>query len=270
MTKGVVFRVEDDMDRQDILCTTYQMRNFYRQFGDGFFSTLDVMNYIQHHQITKWCGKGHWVLDVCCGRGLILPLLRYGNKDLGGYVGVDIEPKNATFQSRRVTDNKPLERNYYSWPVEFIKSNVSEMSAKITRKFDVVIYTSAIEHMHHDDGLASLYECRKVAKKNAVMALTCPNTPEGQDGYDTQYRAHVYEWKRSELMDGLKSSGWEIVSEYGLLHDRKTLEAEMAKVGGKHLLDRVSKFIPAEWLIPVFSPMFPRSAKEIGFICKAV
>lgn len=37
MTKQIVFRVEDDMNRKDILCTTYQMRNFYRQLGDGFF-----------------------------------------------------------------------------------------------------------------------------------------------------------------------------------------------------------------------------------------
>lgn len=34
------------MDREKILCTTYQMRNFYMQFRDGFFTNLDVMNYI--------------------------------------------------------------------------------------------------------------------------------------------------------------------------------------------------------------------------------
>ncbi len=268
--KKIVHRVEDDMDRQDILCTTYQMRNFYRQFGDGFFSTLDVMNYIQHHQITKWCKSGNWVLDVCCGRGLMLPLLRYNNKDLGGYVGVDIEPKNATYINNRVTDNKPVEHGYYSWPVEFLCSNVASMSEKLKRKFDVIIYTSAIEHMHKDDGKQSLVECRKVSEPGSVMILTCPNTPENKDGFDTQYRAHVYEWKRSELMDGLKASGWEIVSEYGLLHDKKTLETEMAKVGGIRLLERVAKFVPNEWLIPVFSPMFPASAREIGFVCRAI
>ena len=46
----IVYRVEDNEDRSEILCTTYQMRNFYSQFHDGFFSNLDVMNYIQHLQ----------------------------------------------------------------------------------------------------------------------------------------------------------------------------------------------------------------------------
>jgi len=270
MTKKIVHRVDDGMNRQEILCTTYQMRNFYRQLGDGFFSTLDVMNYIQHHQITKWVKKGNWVLDVCCGRGLMLPLLRYGNKELGGYVGVDIAPNNAIFLNKRVTDNKPLERNYYEWPVEFVESNVAEMSNKLSRKFHVIIYTSAIEHMHKDDGLKSLQECRKVTVNGGTMILTCPNTPESQDGYDTQYRAHVYEWKRSELLNGLKQTGWKVVTEYGLLHDKETLIDEMEKVGGGKLLERVSKFVPNEWLIPVFSPMFPQSAKEIGFVCQAV
>ena len=259
-----------EFHREDILCTTYQMRNFYRQLGDGFFSTLDVMNYIQHHQIAKWCKKGNWVLDVCCGRGLMLPLLRYNNKDLGGYVGVDIEPKNAIYTKDRVTDNKPLEPGYYSWPVEFIQSNVATMSDKLKRKFDVIIYTSAIEHMHKDDGQQSLSECRKVAKPGTVMILTCPNTPEDKNGYDTQYRAHVYEWKRSELITGLTATKWKVITEYGLLHDKETLQSEMLKVGGGLLMERVAKFIPSEWLIPVFSPMFPSSAKEIGFVCKAI
>ena len=258
------------MSREEILCTTYQMRNFYRQMGDGFFSTLDTMNYIQHHQIAKWCKRGNWVLDVCCGRGLMLPLLRYLVKDLGGYVGVDIEPKNATYTTKRVTDNKPIGDSYYSWPVEFINSNVADMADKLKRKFDVIVYTSAIEHMHPDIGQQSLIECRKVSKPGAILILTCPNTPEDQDGYDTQYRAHVYEWKRHELIDGLSKAGFHIISEYGLLHDHKTLKTEMEKVGGGHLLDRVSKFVPSEWLIPVFSPMFPKSAKEIGFVCKAI
>lgn len=47
MDKQIVYRVEDGMDRSKVLCTTYQMRNFYSQFRDGFFTNLDVMNYIQ-------------------------------------------------------------------------------------------------------------------------------------------------------------------------------------------------------------------------------
>ena len=37
--KEKVYRVEDGMNRDEILCTTYQMRNFYAQFRDGFFQS---------------------------------------------------------------------------------------------------------------------------------------------------------------------------------------------------------------------------------------
>jgi SAM-dependent methyltransferase len=266
----IVKRVEDGMDRHDILCTTYQMRNFYRQLGDGFFSVLDVMNYIQHHQVVKWCKPGNHVLDVCCGRGLLLPMLRYQRKDIGSYTGVDIEPKNAIFEHKRVPDGKPIDPDYYPFPVHFVRANVADMSPRLERRFDVIVYTSSIEHMHKDMGQQSLYECRAAAKDGAIMIVTCPNTPEGQDGYDTQYRAHVYEWKRSELVDGLALAGWDILSEYGLLHNKKDLGHELDAVGMGEMFRRVSKFVPSEWLIPVFSPMFPRSAKEIGLVCKAV
>lgn len=271
MTKRIVYKVEDGMDRQDILCTTYQMRNFYRQFGDGFFSALDVMNYIQHHQIAKWCKAGHHVLDVCCGRGLMLPLLRYQVKGLGSYTGVDIEPKNAVFLHKRVTDGKPAKHaDYYPFPVSFVHANVAEMSAHLDRHFDLLIYTSAIEHMHHDMGLKSLHECRAVAKPGAILVLTCPNTPEDQDGYDTQYKAHVYEWKRSELIAGLRAAGFQIITEYGLHVDKRALKKEAERLGLLKLVERLEQFVPSEWLLPVLAPMFPKISREIGFIAKAV
>ena len=88
--KKIVKKIEEGMDPQDVLCTTYQMRNFYMQFRDGFFSNLDVMNYIQHHAVALMAKKGMNVVDVCCGRSLVLPLLRYYARDINSYTGVDI------------------------------------------------------------------------------------------------------------------------------------------------------------------------------------
>jgi len=259
------------MDRTQLEATTYQMRNFYRQFGDGFFSVLDVMNYIQHQQIVRWCKKGNHILDVCCGRGLLLPLLRYERKNIASYTGVDIEPKNATWQAKRVTDGKPIPKDYYPFKTSFVHSNVAEMADKLLpRKFDVIVYTSAIEHMQKETGQQSLIECRKVSKPGTILFVTCPNTPEDQDGYDCQYAAHIYEWKRSELLTGLQVAGFEVITEWGLLIDRQTLEDYGERMGIKPILDRIQKFIPSEWLLPVFAPLFPEQSKEIGFICKAV
>lgn len=86
MGKQIVHRIEDGMNAQDVLCTTYQMRNFYMQFRDGFFTNLDVMNYIQHFAAAKMAKKGMNVVDVCCGRSLMLPLLRYYSKDINSYI----------------------------------------------------------------------------------------------------------------------------------------------------------------------------------------
>jgi 2-polyprenyl-3-methyl-5-hydroxy-6-metoxy-1,4-benzoquinol methylase len=269
--KKIVYKIEPGMNPREVLATTYQMRNFYRQLGDGFFSSLDTMNYIQHHQIAKWCKKGYRVLDVCCGRGLLLPLLRYLSPDIASYTGVDIEPRNAIWQKQRVTDNKPLTPNYYPFATRFVEANVAEMAQQVGEQvFDIIVYTSAIEHMNPDLGLASLVECRKLSKPGTMLVLTCPNTPPDQDGYATQYAAHVYEWKEAELREGLQGAGFRVVTEYGLLIDRKTLSQEAERLGFLPLLERVEKFVPPEWYLPVFATMFPKQSKEIGFVCQAV
>ena len=268
-SKQIVYKVEPGMDPRDILCTTYQMRNFYRQMGDGFFSVLDVMNYIQHHQIVKWTKPGSHLLDVCCGRGLLLPMLRYHCKDLGSYTGVDIKSSNATWQTKRVTNGKSIEEDYYPFPTRFVEANVAEM-AQFLDEYDIIVYTSSIEHMHRDMGLASLEQCREVSKIGTVLIITCPNTPEDQDGYDTQYAPHVYEWKRSELLEGLRMSGFEVINEWGLLMPKTQLKEQMEPLGLLPLVKRLEQFIPNEWLCPVLAVMFPEQSKEIGMIARAI
>ena len=271
MSRKIVYRIEDGMDRREIEATTYQMRNFYRQLGDGFFSVLDIMNYIQHQQIVRWCKPGNRILDICCGRGLLLPMLRYERKDIASYTGVDIESKNATWQTKRVTDNKLIDPGYYPFETKFICTNVANMAEYLLpQKFDMLIYTSSIEHMQKETGQQSLFECRKVSQPGSILVITCPNTSEDQSGYDTQYRAHVYEWKRSELIEGLREAGFKIITEWGLLLDKKTLKIEAEKLGLSYLIDRLEKFIPSEWWIPVLSVLFPSQSKEIGFICEAI
>jgi len=266
--KKIVLKIEDGMDPRDVLCTTYQMRNFYKQMHDGFFSVLDIMNYIQHHQIVKWCKNGSEVLDVCCGRGLLLPMLRYQRKDIKGYTGVDIKKENATFMRSRVTDGKELSEDYYPFPVSFVQSNVARMAKKLDKKFDFIVYTSAIEHMNKDHGVVSLQQCFKLLTKKGRLILTCPNTPEERSGYDTQYKAHVYEWKRSELITELDKAGFEVLHEYGVLISRKDLMQAVAGTQLEDTITKISEFIPSEWLLPVFAPLFPSVSKEIGFVCK--
>lgn len=281
--KRVVFRIEDGMDRREVYATTYQMRNFFKQLRDAMPEQLDVFNYIQHHQITKWCRKNARVLDVCCGRGLMLPLLRYHAKDINRYVGVDLEPANATFLTRRVTDGKPLAEltpphtveQYYPFGVHFVESDAAHMSDPLRAAghapFDVVIYTSALEHMNRPVGLATLAQCREVVREpSGVLVLTTPVTPPGHDGYDCQYRAHVYEWSRDELDEGLADTGWKVHAEWGLHTTLTELRAAAEPLGMKPLIDRLAQFVPTPWLTSVLAPAFPQVAHELAIMAVPV
>ena len=268
--KKVVFRVEDGMDRNEILCTTYQMRNFYRQFYDGFFSNLDVMNYIQHFTAAQMAKKGDRVLDVCCGRSLMLPLLRYYAKDIESYTGVDISQTNIREAMKGVSSKKlePGEyKTYYPFKCEWKNGNVAEMSKAISESsIDFIIYTSALEHMHPDDGRRSLKECYKVAKTGAKMFLSCPNTPG--NGYNTQYRAHVYEWGYDELKNTVTEIGFKIKQEIGLVMGAKEMD-EFYKTQPEQIqafFETMKSYVPKTWLTAMMSIPFPKASKEILFI----
>lgn len=270
MGKNIVYRVEDGMDRQGILCTTYQMRNFYDQFRDGFFTNLDVMNYIQHFTAAQMAKKGANVVDVCCGRSLMLPLLRYYAKDINSYTGVDISKTNIQ-EAMRGANKKNLTPeqipSYYPFKVGWKLCNVAEMSKAIPENFaDFVIYTSAIEHMHKDDGFASLGECKKIMKPGAKMFLSCPNTPG--NGYNTQYRAHVYEWGYDELKQALSTLGLTITQEIGLVMGAKEMADCYAQQPApiRQFYESMKAYMPNTWLSAIMSIPFPKASKEILFI----
>lgn len=269
--KKIVHRVEDGMDREEILCTTYQMRNFYQQFHDGFFSNLDVMNYMQHFAAAQRASAGDTVLDVCCGRSLMLPLLRYYAKDIKSYTGVDISQNNIK-EAMRGASKKLLPgeyRSYYPFDVSWKCGNVAEMSKCIpAESMSMIIYTSAIEHMHPDDGRQSLAECYKVAQHGATVFLSCPNTPG--NGYNTQYRAHVYEWGYDELRQAVKDIGFEVCEEYGLVMGAREMDEwyESQPEDIKELYHTMKAYVPKTWLTAFMAVPFPTASKEVLLILR--
>ena len=272
--KKIVHKIEEGMNPHDVLCTTYQMRNFYSQFRDGFFTQLDVMNYIQHHSATMFAKKGMNVVDVCCGRSLMLPLLRYYAKDINSYTGVDICEANIR-EAKRGAANKQLKEedleDYYPFKVDWILSNVAEMSEHIEKGFaDLVIYTSALEHMHKDTGSKSLEECYRIMNKDSIMFLSCPNTPG--NGYNTQYAAHVYEWGYDELKEKLNESGFEVINEIGLVMKVKKMKEffQSDKVSSemKNFYNKMASYVPSAWLSSIVSIPYPKESDEILFFVK--
>lgn len=256
------------MDRKELKATTYQMRNFYLQFRDGFFTNLDVMNYIQHLVVARMMRKGFKVLDMCCGRSLLLPLMRYNSKEIDEYVGIDIEAKNIRGDKVNICNGNPIDPNtHYPFKTRFVVGNVAEMPFE-DNYFDLVIYTSSIEHMQKEDGAKSLVEAYRVMKNGGAMFLSCPNTPEYKSGYDTQYRAHIYEWKISELEEQFKILGFSVMKKLGLGINRRELISLLKRNGLYNGLSEVVKYIPSEFLLPVLAIPYYKEAKEILYIVK--
>lgn len=272
--RRIVYRVEDGMDRDSLLCTTYQMRNFYAQFRDGYFSNLDVMNLMQHLKAAKMCGKGQHVLDVCCGRSLMLPLLRYHAKDIASYTGVDIDERNIREAIRGASRSCSIKggltpdelANYYPFDVGWKKCDAAEMGEVIQpESIDFVIYTSALEHMHPEHGRKSLVECHKVMKRGSKMFLSCPNTPG--NGYETQYRAHIYEWGYEELKSTLDDIGFDIAQEVGLVMKGRQMDEFFDSLPDdvRELYRRLREYVPREFLSTVMAAPFPQASDEILF-----
>lgn len=269
--RKIVHKIDDE-DPSGIYCTTYQMRNFYMQFADGFFSSLDVMNYIQHHAATQRMKSGWRVLDVCCGRGLLLPLIRYYRPKIAEYVGVDISEKNIKEQLRR-SGAKTIQdvESYYPFKVTHLICSVEDMASFLeAESFDFIVYTSAIEHMQKDVGYRSLQNCLALLKPGHNMFLSCPNTSDKKDPYDTQYAAHVYEWGIQELREAIREIGFHISEEYGLVAKVREFESWLESNDDKELKDRYYKlkdYLPTAWLMPFIVVLYPEAAAEILLIC---
>lgn len=274
-TRKIVHKIEEGIDPSEVYCTTYQMRNFYAQFADGFFSSLDVMNYIQHHAAVLKAKKGWRVLDACCGRGLLLPLFRYYKSDIAEYVGVDISQNNINEQFRKSGIKKIDNMNqYYPFKITHVVDSVENMDQYFDNEyFDFIIYTSAIEHMQKEVGFKSLQNCYKLLKPGRQMFLSCPNTSDKQNPYDTQYAAHVYEWGINELRTAVKEIGFEITEEYGLVAKVRDFEKWLVEQRGEPSVQAVKAqyealkgYLPTTWLMAFIPILFPEVAAEILMI----
>ena len=274
--KKIVFKIEEGQDPSEVYCTTYQMRNFYKQFADGFFSSLDIMNYIQHHKAVSMMKKGDRVLDVCCGRGLLLPIIRYYAKNINEYVVVDISESNINEQKRRSgAKNIDDMKSYYPFYISHVIAPAEDMDRHLNHNsFDMIIYTSAVEHMQKEAGFKSLECCYNLIKEDGIFFLSCPNTINKKDPYDTQYAAHLYEWDLSELKAALDEIGFIITDVFGLVGKVRDFEkfnksTEIHNEEGLQMIDiynRFKQYLPTPWLMAVMPILFPEAAAEVCII----
>ena len=128
--------------------------NSVRYRNDFIFDNADN---IRLDKTVKLIGKNKLVLDVGCGDGFIMNMIRnLGNKVIGIEIA-DSAIKKARKKGFKVYD---LSLN-------------SNWSGKIQEKFDVIFAGEIIEHIFDTDQFLS--NIRKVLKKNGKLIITTPN-----------------------------------------------------------------------------------------------
>lgn len=241
-----------------------QMDDFYAAFARGEVKPTGVMNLLQRLHIAQACRDGDRVLDVCCGRGLQLPVLARYRPGIAGYVGLDISPDNlAEAHTRLAAQPAPF-------PVSFHEADVA-LPWPVTGAFDVAIYTSALEHLPQPQGAESLCRTAAALTTGGRLFLSTPNTP-GDPPRPLQHRVHVYEWSHPELTAVLDEIGLQVEEVIGILPppDPAALVAAVEQrfgAGGAALYAEMARHAPPALLGPVVSTAVDTAASEVLYVC---
>ena len=255
-------------EKHESICSTSQMDNFYLALAGGIAKPTGIMNYMQHLFIAQQCPEGASVLDMCCGRGLQVPLLKRYAPAVGCYVGVDISQANLD-EAQAVM--RYGDGQYPLFPYEFIRGDVRFLTSFLHRQFDVVVYTSALEHLERDAGIASLEQGAQALREHGTLYLSTPRT-EGPLPRQLQHRVHCYEWDREELEQVLATLRLTIIACYGLLPPADDVLAPVIASrfgeGAAAWFQDMRRFVPPAFLAPVMASSFPEVATELLFVCQ--
>lgn len=244
-----------------------QMDDFYAALAVGEVKPSGIMNYIQHLYVAQRCPPGAKVVDVCCGRGLQLPVLYRYAPHIHSYVGLDIARGNLEEAGERI---ETLIGHYgHPFEVSLIECDVTESWPKLPR-FDMAVYTSALEHLPREKGIASLRNTAAALARAGRLYLSTPNTA-GDPPRKLQYRVHIYEWHVDELSQVLAEAGLVIEDVIGLLPPPpQELAAALGRVfgeGAARWYERLRQVVPAQFLDTVSVSTLPESASELLYIC---
>jgi len=249
--------------------SVHQMDDFYSALARGEVKGTGVMNYVQHLLVALRCSEDAVVVDVCCGRGLQLPVLYRYAPHIGRYVGLDIAGGNLREAWRRVADLE-LEHGP-AFPVDLVECDVAEPWPALPPA-DIVVYTSSLEHLPRAQGVASLRHAASALAPGGWLFLSTPNTP-GPSPRPLQHRVHVYEWHQEELQPLLESScGLQVEQVVGLIPpDDAELDAGLMAAYGDQAVAWARDLratLPAAFLGVALAAAVPQVARELLYVCR--
>jgi SAM-dependent methyltransferase len=246
-----------------------EMDDFYRALAHGQVKPTGVMNYIQRLHIAERCPSGAAVVDVCCGRGLQLPVLYRYAAHIASYTGLDIASTHLT-EARELAGQLDLAHGNRPFTIEFAECDVSRPWPAMPPA-DVVVYTSALEHLPRDQGAASLRRAASALACEGVLYLSTPNTP-GEPPRLLQHGVHVYEWSDVELRLVLEDAGLAVEDAVGLLPPSPEATAAVLSArygdGAASWYARLAETVPEPFLAPVSAAALGEAAAEILYVCR--
>jgi SAM-dependent methyltransferase len=248
--------------------STNQMDDFYAALGRGEAKPSGVMNLLQHLIVAERCAPDAQVLDVCCGRGLALPLLfRYAPR-IERYVGLDISAANLGEARERVAVLRTIYGS--TFPVDLVECDVANSWPDLPA-FDIAIYTSALEHLPFELGVQSLRNTAAALAPGGKLYLSTP-AAVGPPPRPLQYRVHVYEWSRNEAEQVISDAGLVIEDVIGLLPPASdqlaaALTSRYGNAAAAWYRD-LSERVPRALLDAVSAVAVPDQATELLYVCR--
>ena len=244
-----------------------QMDDFYAALSRGEVKPTGIMNYVQRLFIAERCPDGAAVVDVCCGRGLQLPVLIRYAPHVSCYVGLDISACNLDEARQRIAGLGPPAGRRFR--IDLIECDVAGQWPELA-PFDVAVYTSALEHLPREQAVASLRNTCAALRPGGVMFLSTPNTP-GPAPRPLQHRVHVYEWNTEELLPVLADCGFAVRDVVGLLPpvcaDIPEIISSVYGPDAACWYDRMRQVVPGPFLGPAVASALPGHAAEVMYVC---
>jgi ubiquinone/menaquinone biosynthesis C-methylase UbiE len=110
--------------------------------------------------IEKYASNPKSIIDIGCGFGLFVRLLKY-RYPTSNIVGLDLRDYTHLTYARKISKNK----------CTFIQGDVEQLPIK-SNKFDVIIITDVLEHVSNTT--RSLKELRRILTKNGLLLILVP------------------------------------------------------------------------------------------------
>jgi 2-polyprenyl-3-methyl-5-hydroxy-6-metoxy-1,4-benzoquinol methylase len=173
----------------------------YRLYnGTRFYSAIEYFIYnfrlLRKRRIEKYVKRGH-ILDIGCGRGLFLNVMR---KDDWGVTGVEFNRETALYASE-------------TYGIDVItETSLDELAGK---SFDVITINHVLEHAYSPKELIN--SCKKLLRKGGLLVIAVPNifSPQASVGKRVWFHLdlpyHLHHFSEEGLSTLLKKNSFNIL-----------------------------------------------------------